>query len=39
MASRLKKTAAIMAAAVALIGGWERLRTVAYCDVVGIRMF
>lgn len=36
MNSRLKKSGALMAAAVALIGGWEGLRTVAYRDVVGI---
>lgn len=36
MASRLKKTAAVMVAAVALIGGWEGLRTVAYRDVIGV---
>lgn len=36
MNSRLKKTAAIMAAAVALVGGWEGLRTVAYKDIVGV---
>lgn len=34
--SRLKKTGAMMAAAVALVGAWEGLRTVAYRDVVGI---
>ena len=34
--SRLKKSAALMAAAVALVGSWEGLRTVAYKDVVGI---
>lgn len=34
--SRLKKSAALMAAAVALVGAWEGLRTVAYRDVVGI---
>lgn len=36
MAGRLKKGSAIAAAAVALIGSWEGLRTVAYRDVVGI---
>lgn len=36
MASRLKKSGALMAAAVALVGAWEGLRTVAYRDVVGI---
>lgn len=30
--SRLKKSAALMAAAVALVGAWEGLRTVAYQD-------
>lgn len=34
--SRVKKGAAILAAMVALIGGYEGLRTVAYRDVVGI---
>lgn len=34
--SRLKKGAAILAAAIALIGGYEGLRTVAYRDVVGV---
>lgn len=34
--SRLKKGAAILAAAVALVGGYEGLRTVAYRDVVGV---
>ena len=34
--SRLKKTAAAAALAVALIGGWEGLRTKAYRDVVGV---
>lgn len=34
--SRLKKSGALMAAAVALVGAWEGLRTVAYRDVVGI---
>lgn len=33
---RLKKGAAILAACIALIGGYEGLRTVAYRDVVGI---
>lgn len=36
MNSRLKKSGALMAAAVALVGAWEGLRTVAYRDVVGI---
>lgn len=36
MNSRLKKSGALMAAAVALVGTWEGLRTVAYRDVVGI---
>ncbi|UDF29402.1 UNVERIFIED_ORG: lysozyme [Roseateles sp. XES5] len=36
MTSRLKKGSALLAAAVALIGSWEGLRTVAYRDVVGI---
>lgn len=34
--SRLKKSSAIMAAAVALVGAWEGVRTVAYRDIVGI---
>ncbi|WP_210203036.1 lysozyme [Pseudaminobacter soli (ex Li et al. 2025)] len=34
--SRLKKSGALLAAAVALVGSWEGLRTVAYRDVVGI---
>ena len=34
--SRLAKSGAVMAAAVALVGAWEGLRTVAYRDVVGI---
>lgn len=34
--NRLKKGGALMAAAVALVGTWEGLRTVAYRDVVGI---
>lgn len=34
--SRVKKGAAILAALVALVGGYEGLRTVAYRDVVGI---
>lgn len=34
--SRLKKSGALTAAAVALVGAWEGLRTVAYRDVVGI---
>lgn len=36
MASRLKKSAGLMAAAVALVGGWEGLRTVAYPDITGV---
>lgn len=36
MASRLTKSAAVMAAAVALVGAWEGLRTVAYRDPIGI---
>lgn len=36
MTSRLKKGGALMAAAVALVGAWEGVRTVAYRDVVGI---
>lgn len=34
--SRLRSVAAIMAAAIALVGGWEGLRTVAYRDIVGV---
>lgn len=34
--SRLKKSAGLMAAAVALVGAWEGLRLVAYRDVVGV---
>lgn len=34
--SRLKKSGALMAAAVALVGAWEGVRTVAYRDIVGI---
>jgi lysozyme len=34
--SRLKKGSAVMAAAVALVGAWEGVRTVAYRDIVGI---
>lgn len=34
--SRLKTIAAIMAASIALVGGWEGLRTVAYRDIVGV---
>ena len=34
--SRLKKSSAVMAAAVALVGAWEGVRTVAYRDIVGI---
>jgi len=36
MASRLKKSAAAMAAAVALIGGYEGLRLYSYQDVIGV---
>lgn len=36
MASRLAKGSAIAAAAIALVGAWEGLRTTAYRDVVGI---
>ncbi len=35
MASRLKKGGAVLAAAVALIGGYEGLRLVSYPDVIG----
>lgn len=34
--SRLKKSGALTAAAVALVGAWEGVRTVAYRDIVGI---
>lgn len=34
--SRLRMSAALMAGAVALVGAWEGLRTVAYRDPVGI---
>lgn len=34
--SRLKKSGALMAGAVALVGAWEGVRTVAYKDIVGI---
>lgn len=34
--SRLKKSGALMAAAVALVGAWEGLRTYAYRDIVGV---
>lgn len=34
--SRLKKSGALMAAAVALVGAWEGVRTVAYRDIVGV---
>lgn len=34
--SRLKKAAAALALAIALVGGWEGVRTVAYRDVVGV---
>lgn len=36
MNSRLKKSAAAMAAAVAIVGAWEGVKLVAYRDVVGI---
>lgn len=36
MASRLAKGSAIAAAAIALVGAWEGVRTAAYRDVVGI---
>ena len=34
--SRLKRGSALLAAAVALIGAWEGVRTVAYKDIVGV---
>lgn len=34
--SRLKRGSAIAVAAIALVGAWEGLRTVAYRDVVGV---
>lgn len=34
--SRLKKGSAALAAAIALIGTWEGVRTVAYKDIVGV---
>lgn len=34
--SRLKKSGALMAGAVALVGAWEGVKTVAYKDIVGI---
>ena len=34
--SRLKKSGALMVGAVALVGMWEGVRTVAYRDIVGI---
>lgn len=34
--SRLKTGSALLAAAVALIGTWEGVRTVAYSDIVGV---
>lgn len=34
--SRLKKSGTLMAAAVALVGTWEGVRTVAYKDIVGV---
>ena len=34
--TRLKQGSAVAAAAIALVGAWEGLRTVAYRDVVGV---
>lgn len=34
--SRMKKNAGLAAAAIALVGAWEGLRTVAYKDIVGV---
>lgn len=34
--SRLKKSGALMAGAVALVGAWEGVKTVAYKDIVGV---
>lgn len=34
--SRLKKFGALMAGAVALVGAWEGVKTVAYKDIVGV---
>lgn len=34
--SRLKKSGTVMAAAVALVGAWEGVRTLAYRDIVGV---
>jgi len=34
--SRLKKSAAVMAVAVAMVGGYEGLKLVAYRDIVGV---
>lgn len=34
--SRLRKSATGLAAAIALIGGWEGVRTIAYRDIVGV---
>lgn len=34
--SRLKNVGALMVAAIALVGSWEGLRTVAYKDIVGV---
>jgi len=34
--SRLKKSIAAMALAIAVVGGWEGVRTVAYRDIVGV---
>jgi len=35
-AGRLRKSAGLAVAAVALVGAWEGLRTVAYRDIVGV---
>lgn len=34
--SRLKKSGTLMAGAVALVGAWEGVKTVAYKDIVGV---
>lgn len=34
--SRLKKSGALMVGAVALVGAWEGVKTVAYKDIVGV---
>lgn len=36
MASRLAKGSGALAAAIALVGAWEGVRTVAYKDIVGV---